>query len=95
MRFKSCMPSISFNAVGFNISILIVDIISNIAGFSHKVNLIKACFDFINAVFDTVTSDVENAIVITYLGYLNFSGNTQAKTLLPARLNEVRQPIKA
>lgn len=61
---------------------------------SNNTLLITACFDFINSAFHTVTFDVENAIIITYLGHLNFLGNKDAERLLPARLAEVTYSVK-
>jgi len=52
--------------------------------------LVKKCFDFVDSNIDVVEYNVENSLVISYLGKLNFSNDCEVDKLLTKKLRELR-----
>jgi hypothetical protein len=47
---------------------------------------VKKCFEFVNRKFETVEFEIENALLISYLGKLNITKNSEVEKLLSTKL---------
>ena len=56
---------------------------------SYNFNTIKKCFQFVDLNIDRVEFEIENSLVITYLGDLDFSMNLKAENLLSEKLKHI------
>ena len=50
---------------------------------------LKKCYEFINNNIGNVSSELENSMVISYLGKLKFGESSKAKQLLPVVLRKI------
>jgi hypothetical protein len=51
--------------------------------------LVKKCFDFVLANIDLVMPEIENSLVVSYLGKLSIPLNSSVEKLLPPKLKDI------
>lgn len=61
----------------------------------NDLETVQKCFDFVDNNLDIVEFDVENSLVISFLGKLNFDKNIGASKLLSSKLTEMIEVLKS
>lgn len=56
---------------------------------------VKKCFDFVDKNLEAVVFEVENSLVISYLGKLKIIKNSSVETLLSVRSKDLRTTLKS
>ncbi|MDR3694589.1 hypothetical protein [Mucilaginibacter sp.] len=54
---------------------------------------VKKCFEFVDKNFETVVFEIENSLMISYLGKLNIAKGSQVDKLLPLKLKNAKEVL--
>lgn len=56
---------------------------------------VKKCFEFVDKSFETVVFEIENSLMISYLGKLKIAKDSEVEKLLPIKLKKAKEELGA